>query len=475
VSELIAQSTERPALQRSLYFLVLAATILSFYIPDNAAAQVPRIQGQGTAASGQGNAFAAQADDPSALYYNPAGMTQLHGVQIMIGGLLSGGTTQFTSSNPPTAGATATGDRNGSLAWPPPAHLYVTAGLRDMGVTALGNLTAGIGVNVPFGSLTRWPDNGPFKNNVTFVTLPLLDIKPTVAYKLTKDLSVGLGADIYTFSGIFGEGQVEQRFISPGGVFGPAGGKVELNGKDTAAGFNASLFYTALRNTDGHPVANIGIIYRSQATLHLTGSLLNNGLKLTDASTTLVLPQVITGGIALWPVRTSEREWKLELDVDYVGWKSVRNLDIHLANGVTIPQPQNWTSTYAAMAGTEYRWLALESIPDWELALRGGYTNQQTQMPDSGFSPGTPSANVNILATGIGFLCKAGGSLFGSAKCGDLGIGPLKPKGIGLDLSYQASFYEQRTVSGNTGLRAQVNGLYQTTLHTGGISIRVLY
>ena len=79
-------------------------------------AQVPRIQGQGTAASGMGNAFSAQADDPSALHYNPAGMTQLHGVEFMTGALLSGGTTTFTS---PT-GVTATGDRDGSLAWPPP-------------------------------------------------------------------------------------------------------------------------------------------------------------------------------------------------------------------------------------------------------------------------------------------------------------------------------------------------------------------
>ena len=73
-----------------------------------------------------GNAFSAQADDPSALHYNAAGMTQLHGVEFMTGVLLSGGTTSFTS---PT-GATATGDRNGSVAWPPPGHLYVTANLK---------------------------------------------------------------------------------------------------------------------------------------------------------------------------------------------------------------------------------------------------------------------------------------------------------------------------------------------------------
>lgn len=454
--------------------LLLLAMLLTWCVPSLAKAQVPRIQGQGTAASGQGNAFAAQADDPSALHYNPAGMTQLRGVQIMVGALLSGGTTNFTNS----AGVTATGDRNGSVAWPAPGHAYVTANLKDLGWSALGDLTLGIGVTVPFGSITRWPDDGPFRHTMTSSTLPLFDVKPTLAYRLTDDLSIGLGGDIYTFATFFGEGQAEQQFVAhpaTAAFFGPAGGKVELNGKDTAAGFNASLLYTALRNGDGKPIANIGIVYRSQATLHLTGSLLNNGLKLSDASTTLVLPQIITGALAIWPTRTAEREWKLELDVDYVGWKSVRNLDIHLANGTTIPQPQNWTGTYATMVGTEYKWLRIESMLEWETALRAGYTHQQTQMPDTGFNPGSPSADVHILSTGIGFFCKAEGSFMGIAKCGNLGIGFLKPKGIGFDLSYQASLYEQRTVSGNQGLRAQINGFYATTLHTGGISIRLIY
>jgi long-chain fatty acid transport protein len=436
-----------------------------------ASAQVPRIQGQGTAASGQGNAFAAQADDPSALHYNPAGMTQLHGVQIMAGVLLSGGTTHFTG----TTGATATGDRNGSLAWPPPSHTYVTVNLKDLGITALGYLTAGVGLTVPFGSMTRWPDDGPFRTTTTFNTLPLLDIKPTLAYKLTDDLSIGLGADIYTFSGLFGEGQAEQQFIWPGGLGVPAGSKMELSGKDTAAGFNASLLYTAIRNGDGKPLANVAVVYRSQATLHLTGSLLANGVKVQDATATFVLPQVISGAVALWPVRTDRHEWKLELDVDYVDWKSVRNLDVHLANGVTIPQPQDWRSTYAVMVGTEYRWLHLESLPDWEVALRGGYTNQQSQMPDLTFNPGIPSADVNIISSGVGILCKEYGSFFGLTQCGNLGIGKFKPKGIGFDLSYQAALYEQRTINGNTGVRAPVNGVYSTTFHTGGVSIRVLY
>jgi long-chain fatty acid transport protein len=282
-----------------------------------------------------------------------------------------------------------------------------------------------------------------------------------------------LGADIYTFSGLVGEGQVERQSIWPGGLGIPAGSHIELSGSGTAAGFNASLFYTALRNADDQPISNIGVVYRSQAILHLTGSLLANGATLSDARATLVLPQMITGAIALWPVRTREREWKLELDLDYVGWKSLRNLDVHLANGVTIPQPLNWKNTYAVMVGTECKWLALESLPAWEAALRAGYTNQQTQMPDLTFDPGIPSADVHIVGGGIGFLCKAGGSWFGVLPCGDVGAGVVRVKAIGLDLSYQASLYEDRTVAGNRN--PTVNGTYRTTLQTGGVSLRMMF
>ena len=438
-------------------------------LPGMASAQMPRIQGQGAAASAMSNAFTAQANDPSALHYNPAGMTQLQGLQFMAGALIVGGSTDFTS---PT-GVTANGDRNGTVAWPPPGHTYITANLKDLGLTALGDLSAGIGLTVPFGSLTRWPNDGPFRTATTFSTLPLLDIKPTLAYKVTENLSLGLGADIYTFTGLVGEGHAERQSVWPGGLGIPAGSKVELSGKDTAASFNASLLYTVVRNADGKPLANIGFVYRSQATLHLSGALLANGAKVSDARATLVLPQVITGAIAIWPVRTSEREWKLEMDVDYVGWKSVRNLDVTLGNGVTIEQPQNWRSTYAVMLGTEYRWLALESLPNWEVALRGGYTNQQTQMPDLTFDPGIPSSDLHVVGGGLGLLCKEQGSFLGLMRCGDFGVDSLKPKAIGVDLSFQAALYEDRTVLDNRN--PTVDGTYRTTLYNGSVSIRMVY
>jgi long-chain fatty acid transport protein len=248
---------------------------------------------------------------------------------------------------------------------------------------------------------------------------------------------------------------------------------MELNGSDTAVGFNVSLLYTPFRNDEGKPLVNIGLVYRSQATLHLNGEFRANGALVADAGATLVLPQVLSGAVAVWPVRTRSREWKLEADVDYVGWESNRNLDVHLSNGATLPQPQNWRGSYTVMIGTEYRWLNLDSMPSWDVALRAGYQNQQTQVPDRTFNPGVPSANTHIPSVGIGLLCRKDGSLLGVARCGDVGVGRMKPQALGLDLSYQIAFYEDRTITGNQN--PTVNGTYKTAIHAGGISVHFSY
>lgn len=448
---------------------VLCLIVLGgFILAEPGHAQTPQLLGQGAKAAGMGDAFAAQADDASALHYNPAGMTQLRGLQFMAGSFYIGGTTNYTS---PT-GVTATGDRSGSVAWPPPSHLYVTANMKDLGVTALGDLTVGIGVNSPFGSLTRWPQTVPFKDSVVFNTLPLLDIKPTIAYKLNDKLSLGLGADIYTFSTLFGQGQVEIKSVSS-----MTGAQNEINGSGTGAGFNTSLLYTPFRNADGLPLANVAVIYRSQAVVPLHGQFISNGTALADTKTNLVLPQIISGAVALWPVRDQEREWKLELDVDQVGWKSFRNTTVNLStpNALgtpAIPFNQNWSNSYTVKVGTEYKLMKLEQMPDWEVAFRAGYIHQQKQMPDQTFNPGIPASDSHIPSVGMGFLCKENGSFLGLAKCKDLGIGSVKPKAVGLDLSFQAAFYEDRTIT-TAASNPAINGTYKTMLYAGGVSLRV--
>src|SRR5437867_231963 len=324
-----------------------------------------RIVDQSASATGQASAFTAQADDASAVYYNPAGMTQLRRVQVSLGTLLIGGSTSYTSTSPGTVGQTARGDFGGSVAYPPPTNLYITANLKDLGVSLLGDLTAGLAILSPFGTLQRYPNSGQLSTVVTRAALELFDIKPTLAYKVNDQLSLGLGMDIYTFFNFWGEGQAEIKFnaspafgVPPLNAFGiPPGAPLEINGRDTALGFNASLMYTPLRNAEGKPRLNVGLIYRSQAVLDLKGQLLANGTVAADTRFPIVLPTVITGGIAYWPVRDQDREWKLEVDLDYTRWSSFRNTDVHLSLAPpfnVVAFPRNWKSTYSPMVGTEY-------------------------------------------------------------------------------------------------------------------------
>ncbi len=328
----------------------------------------------------------------------------------------------------------------------------------------LSNMTIGLGLNSPYGLNTRYPLDAPFNTAVTSAALPLIDIKPTLAYKINDQLAIGVSADIYTFASFLGQGHVEQKQVG-------AGASIELNGNGTGAGATVSLLYTPLRNEDGKPLASVGLVYRTQAVVPLSGSLLINGSKVADASANLVLPQVYTGGIAIWPVRTSEREWKLELDVEYVGWTSMRDIDVQLSTGGVIPKPQQWKTVPVVAIGTEHKWLNPEWLPHWDVAVRSGYTRTEDPVPNLTFDPGIISLSSNTLSIGAGFLCKGQGRFLGMVPCG--GASALWPKAIGLDVAFQEWFYESRTVTGN--LNPTVDGTYHAFVHLGTFSLRFLF
>ena len=441
---------------------VLALVLFFILCPQLGHAQALRFQPQSAAAAGQGNAFVAQADDASAIHYNPAGLSQVNGVQVVTGTTLVGGSVTYTS---PT-GIDSRGDFGGTVANPPPSYSYMSANLGYLGLDRLSNVTIGLGLNSPYGLNTRYPLDGPFNTVVTSAALPLIAIKPTVAYKINDQLAIGVSADIYTFASFMGQGHAEQKQVGTGGA------SIEANGKGTGAGATFSLLYTPLRNSDGKPIASIGLVYRTQAVVPLNGSLLFNGAKVADASTSLVLPQIYTGAIAIWPVRTSEREWKVELDVEYVEWKSNRNLDIHLSSGGVIPQPQQWNSVPVVAIGTEYKWLNPSWLPHWDVAVRSGYTRTENPVPDTTFNPSTISLTANTLSIGTGFVCKGQAKFLGLVPCG--GTSALWPKAIGLDMAFQEWFYESRTITGNI-ISPTVDGTYHAYVHLGTVSINFIF
>jgi long-chain fatty acid transport protein len=421
-----------------------------------------RIFDQSASAAGQGGAFAAQADDPSAIHFNPAGMTQLRNTQISLGIVLTGGQTSFSNSS----GVQTDGNLGGTVATPPPVNFFITSNLKDLGIDSFGDLTVGLGVTTPFGLVNEYPDNGPFNTVAISTELPLIDIKPTLAYKVNNWFSLGVGLDIYTFADFIGEGQLEQHRNSgpafvPLGI--PLGTPLELNGNGTAVGFNVGILYTPLRNQEDKPLLNLALVYRNKVTLDLEGEFLVAGSVVSGASTALHLPEIISGGLAYWPIRNGNREWKLEVDVDYADWSSADNIDVSLSIGPTIPNPLNWEETWVWMIGTEYKFLHLSDFPGWELDLRMGYTRSETPVPDRTFGPAVPDADFNTFSAGLGFSCSKQGFLFGLFKCGNLEIG--------MDLAYQAVVYDSRTISNN--IEPTVNGTWDTIIHVGALNLNV--
>jgi len=103
-----------------------------------------RIPNQDAAAIARANAFVATADNPSALYYNPAGITQLEGHQVQFGMHALSVNSTFVS---PTGARSKT-----KGTFQPVPQLYYTYNPKNH------PLAYGIGVYAPYGLAIRWPE-----------------------------------------------------------------------------------------------------------------------------------------------------------------------------------------------------------------------------------------------------------------------------------------------------------------------------
>ena len=451
---------------RLLLYTILCVAASSILSPSSLLADGFRVLDHGAAATGQGAAFSAQADNPSAVHYNPAGMTQLEGIQFSAGTLLIGGSIRFESD----LGPTVKGDLGSTVANPPPSTLFLTAHLPALGLTNLPNWTVGLGLTSPFALSVEYEDDSLIAPISTRAALPLIDIKPTIGYKVNDYIAIGGGLDIYTFADFLGEGHAElQQTAAPGNPFGiPAGTRLEANGSDTALGFNVSLLWTPWRNAQGQPRMNFGFVFRHGADLNLDGDFLAGGNRQAEAETTIELPDVYTWAIAGWPIRNAQREWKVEVDVEYADWTDFENINLELSNGATIPQPRNYGKAWVVMVGTEYSLLSPQLLPKWDVSFRGGYVRSETPVPSREFDPSNPDADFNAFSVGLGFLCRAGGHFLGVLPCHGIG-----GKAIGLDLAYQVLLYENRDINNNQ--QPILNGKWDTTLHVGAVSLRFLF
>jgi len=348
--------------------LVLCAALL---LPAGAFALGFRVPNQDAEAIARGNAFAATADNPSAIYYNPAGITQLQGESVQFGVHALSINSFFDSS----AGR---GSSESKFNVAPVPQLFITCSPTNM------PFSFGVGLYAPYGLSVDWPVGSPFRSDQVFYgRLSYITLNPVAAWKINDQLSLAVGPTI-NYAQV-----VLRRGVGPN-PFGIS--EYDFRGDDFAFGFTAGILW--------HPVEkwSFGASYHSPTTMNFGGhSAVSGGFSgSSPSSAEAPFAQFILGGVSFRPTTN----WNFEADVDWTDWHSLKTVHF-ISPGFTgtplsdVPFPFNWkSSVLLEFGGTRY-------LDKGYFASAGFFFSENsTTSPD--FTPIVPDTDLYVGSVGFG-------------------------------------------------------------------------
>jgi long-chain fatty acid transport protein len=246
---------------------------------------------QGAKAAGMGTAYTAIADDGSAIYYNPAGFAFQSGTHAQADLLAVIGLFRYFPSSTPPGTSVPQNGYSGSVK----PH-FIPVGTMTLSKQMSEKLTMAFGIYVPFGlsaNFTNFNDADPASSKYvgrfagSRAALQSYWFQPTVAYKITPNMSIAVGVALVHTHLI-----IESSILNPlddGLTFGREAAATVFPGvnKEQAARAIARLLpegRSRIAGTSNSPglaggymykhagsKTNIGLNYRSAVTHHLTG------------------------------------------------------------------------------------------------------------------------------------------------------------------------------------------------------------
>uniref|UniRef100_UPI003341B11C OmpP1/FadL family transporter n=1 Tax=Castellaniella defragrans TaxID=75697 RepID=UPI003341B11C len=342
-------------------------------------------------ASGLGNAYAgsaAVAENASTIFYNPAGMTKLEGIN------LSGGFNAITPSFKFSEGSSTSPTHVGGN--PVPSFMQPTLGTDnggDAGSTALvPNLYAswqindrwfaGLGIGVPFGLATEYSDSWIGRYHSRKFEIQSINVNPSVAYKLTDQLSIGAGLNWMYLDAEY-QRAVPMAGVTPVGpmVFPDATAKATLSGDGW--GWNIGLLY------DITPDTRVGLSYRSTVKINADGHTKVSGTPggandaRVVADTSVKLPDTAILSLS----HNINPQWQVLADVSWTGWSSLRTLDINNAPGLPSDSlTLRFRDTWRVALGANYhftpQWTFKAGVA-WDQTPIRNETYRLTSLPDN--------------------------------------------------------------------------------------------
>ncbi len=335
-----------------------------------------------------GRAFAGEgaiADSAATVWYNPAGMTQLKGFTATAGGhLLFINSRQFergsTRTVPGLAAPVPTGGADGGNPFNPVVFVptaYGTLQLTD-------RLTAGVGVNAPFGLRVDYDDGWFGRYDSLRSELTTYNVQPSLAWKVSDALSIGGGISIQ---------YVEAELTNALPNLSPllADGRARVQGDDISLGWNVGLLI-------GAGPTRVGVHYRSRVKHELKGSFEASGLvgplaganRRVDARAPITLPDSLSVSASVAPAQGV----RLLGTVEWTNWSLFDAIRVQDANGGAIStSEQGYKDSWSVHFGGEY-----DVTERW--TLRAGIAGDATPTVDALRSSRVPDGNRTWLSAG---------------------------------------------------------------------------
>jgi long-chain fatty acid transport protein len=344
---------------------VILFLTLSLFFPSALFGIGFRIPNQDAEAIARGNAFAATADNPSAIYYNPAGITQLPGQNLQVGDLnYFGINTHYDAPGGHSA------DTKFEVV--PVPQIYYTLSPKNM------PLSFGLGVYAPFGLGVVWPQDSGFRSIAIESRLQYLTANPVVAWKILPSLSIAAGPTLN-----YSEIKFTRGLATSTDFF-----KYDATG--FGAGFNAGALWQPIRQL------SFGANYRSATTIEYGGISHYNptpGPSSAQTRARIPYPQIASGGISYRPTAN----WNLEADVDWSNWHPLNTVVLHGTKkifGADLPLQLNWHDSYFYEVGAT-RYLK----NGWSVSA-GYFYCTDTASPKF-FTPAIPDTNLHVGSIGV--------------------------------------------------------------------------
>jgi long-chain fatty acid transport protein len=350
----------------------------------------------GIKAMGMAGAFTAQADDPTACFYNPGGLALFKKGKLTAGlAADSLNESQYQGNAAGTGAGTAAAQ---DKIWTLSPHLYAVLPLGD-------RFKLGVGVYSPFSFRTQWADPGAFAGRylATRGQLESYDVNANLAWKITP--SLGFGAGVIYRNARFSMGRRLGGTNPDTGETQDVGSFALDTDWDHGVGWDAGFL-----DKIGDRFA-WGISYRSPINIGFAGAGRLTQISTGDAQldalnratlpydtdlpigTAIDFPRTATLGIGFAP---TPKLW-IETDVTQTGWKSFDGLAVFFPSNPAFDQTVQgpWQDALSYRLGAQ---LNLGK----GMMLRLGYALEDSPQPDASVAPLFPDAKRSVFSAGFG-------------------------------------------------------------------------